>query len=361
MIGALGRLWRGRNGVIAPAMLLVLIGWSQGAQASAALCRSLEAQLSSLPTRTDTGRAASYDRAIAKQQDEIAAVRAQSRSLGCGFAIFPGRAAQCGSLAATIDRMEVNLLKLRQSHSRLSGGQDNRRERARILASIEVNGCRSRPAQVEQVTTGRSVITITPGGGLPFGGQYRTMCVRSCDGYFFPVENASSPQEFQRDEQRCRSLCPGAEVELYYQRQEEESGQMMSVASGTAYAQQPFAFRFRQTDYRRPESCGCNAPRGFSIIGGEGSEPGQEASPAVEASLPMPRPRPDPALDPEAHADKAGGLDRAAIERLLPPPAAAAPSPPESGERRVRVVGPTFLPDQQEAAVPQAPAPQAGP
>jgi len=334
--------------------LALILPFAGEAYAASPLCRDLEARLAS--TQSDNGKATSYGRAILKQQDELAAARAQSRGLGCGFAIFPGRAAQCGNLAATIDRMESNLLTLRQTEARLGGARDNRRERARILAKIEVNNCRGRPERTQQASVENGIITIEPTAGqdVPSGGRYRTMCVRSCDGYYFPIGNASPPQQFQQDEERCESLCPGADVELYYQTRATEAGEMTSVSSGAAYAQQSFAFRFRDTDYRRPESCGCNAPKNYTILGGEKREP--QSEPMVEASLPKPSPRPDPALDPESYADQLGGLDSAAIDRLLPTKSDTPAPAGEEADRPVRVVGPMFLPDPEGAIDLRAPA-----
>ncbi len=55
-------------------------------------------------------------------------------------------------------------------------------------------------------------------------GTYRTMCVRLCDGYYFPVSFATTEENFERDEARCKASCtssarlfvyknPGGEIE----------------------------------------------------------------------------------------------------------------------------------------------------
>src|SRR3954452_15766580 len=64
-------------------------------------------------------------------------------------------------------------------------------------------------------------ITVTPrhsdrehgGGDRESGGTY---CVRTCDGYYFPL----SAQRRSNSESRelCNSLCPGAETEVYHRR-----------------------------------------------------------------------------------------------------------------------------------------------
>ena len=45
--------------------------------------------------------------------------------------------------------------------------------------------------------------------------SYRTMCVRTCDGFFFPVSFATSKNHLQKDERVCKSSC-GAPAKLYY-------------------------------------------------------------------------------------------------------------------------------------------------
>ena len=48
----------------------------------------------------------------------------------------------------------------------------------------------------------------------PFA-TYRTLCVRLCDGYYFPVSFSTLPNHFQRDAEICQSRC-AAPAELYY-------------------------------------------------------------------------------------------------------------------------------------------------
>ena len=43
-------------------------------------------------------------------------------------------------------------------------------------------------------------------GNLPFA-TYRTLCVRLCDGYYFPVSFSTLPNHFQRDSELCASQC----------------------------------------------------------------------------------------------------------------------------------------------------------
>lgn len=340
--------------------------------AASPVCRSLEAELAALPRGGGRGQFARYDRAVDAQQQQLQKARGQARRHGCGFAIFGSRVEQCGALAATIEKMERNLLELQRKRNGLAGGADPRRERARLLAALEVNGCRKREKEMARETPraidGRSGATVAPEPGTVKTvqrGAFRTLCVRTCDGYFFPVSYASPQEAFQRDEMKCRAMCPGTEVELFYHRfPEQESTEMMSVATGEHYRDAPFAYRYRRTDHARPASCGCAPAKNFTIIGGNRPRPEAGRQPEIEVALPRPLPRPDPALDPESAANLEGGLDAAAIERLIPRPErekreqngreTAAAADPE--QRRVRVVGPVFLPDPEEAIDLRAPA-----
>ena len=49
----------------------------------------------------------------------------------------------------------------------------------------------------------------------PVSTSYRTMCVRTCDGFFFPVSFATSKNRLKKDERVCKSSC-GAPAKLYY-------------------------------------------------------------------------------------------------------------------------------------------------
>jgi hypothetical protein len=83
---------------------------------------------------------------------------------------------------------------------------------------------------------------------------YRTLCVRECDGFYFPISNATTEAQFKDDEAKCHSQC-AAPAELFYHRSDQDVDQMVSL-SGRPYAQMPFAFRNRKFYIR---GCSCNA------------------------------------------------------------------------------------------------------
>jgi hypothetical protein len=82
-------------------------------------------------------------------------------------------------------------------------------------------------------------------GSLPFA-TYRTVCVRLCDGYFFPVSFSTLPNHFERDGEICSSRC-AAPVDLYYhQNPGGAMEQATSAKNKTAYTSLKTAFRYRK-------------------------------------------------------------------------------------------------------------------
>ena len=49
------------------------------------------------------------------------------------------------------------------------------------------------------------------------GAAYRTVCVRLCDGFYYPVNEAARPGSFLAEEKMCQSTC-SVPARLFYQR-----------------------------------------------------------------------------------------------------------------------------------------------
>ncbi|MBZ9812329.1 DUF2865 domain-containing protein [Mesorhizobium sp. CA7] len=378
-------------------------------QAASRICRQLEAELAA--TRGGgggPGLVRKYDDAIARQREQLAKARSRASDAGCGFTLFSRNVSQCAAINASIERMNANLYTLQAKRERLAAG-GARRDRSRILAALDTNGCRGDeiapgraplreaardngggnlfeqlfgrqdqqletpdapgmpdsadvPPDDPSVRNIRRVINQPDGMDLPrLGGEFHTMCVRTCDGYFFPMSNAASIGDFERDQKNCESSCPGTEMQVFYSRgMDDDSGSMTSSATGQPYSELPTAYLYKQANYSRPPTCGCNAQAGnFTIIGGNPPDP-EQSQPNGEAArfIPMPASKPDPGADPETLANAEGGLDLDAIRRLTTkvPVSPVSALPPD--QRKVRVVGPAFLPDPSAAIDLKAPAPK---
>lgn len=97
---------------------------------------------------------------------------------------------------------------------------------------------------------------LTSGKGASTGrnGTHRTMCVRLCDGYFWPVSFATSPDQFERDQATCESSCSSPAKLYTYENPGQELEQMVSL-KGQPYAKLSVAFLFRT---KLDQSCKCN-------------------------------------------------------------------------------------------------------
>jgi uncharacterized protein DUF2865 len=82
---------------------------------------------------------------------------------------------------------------------------------------------------------------------------YRTVCVRLCDGYYFPINFAVPQDRLQRDSSVCASRC-GAQGRLFVYRNPGGSVEEMQDLSGRPYSQLKTAFLYR-SEY--VASCKC--------------------------------------------------------------------------------------------------------
>ena len=77
-------------------------------------------------------------------------------------------------------------------------------------------------------------------------GRVRTMCVRLCDGYYFPVSFKTSTRKLESDENYCNSNCYNAPTKLFYYSNPGGSIENMRSADGTLYRDIANAFRYRK-------------------------------------------------------------------------------------------------------------------
>jgi hypothetical protein len=328
-------------------------------------CNRLEAQLSAIdrggadPTRADQIRR--YEDATNKQQAELDKLVAQSRRVGCqgaGFlSLFSGQPAQCGQINTQIQEMRSNLDQLLRTQQQLQGNTAGREgQRRSVLVALSQNDCgpQYRQAAVEQ-QRGFFDTLFGPGAVMapeeqqqqqPIepgqSGTYRTVCVRTCDGFFFPISYTASPDRFAHDEQTCQRLCPSAEVQLYtYRNPGEEISQAVSL-SGQSYSNLPTAFSYRK-EVNKACSCkraGQTWSDAMKTIDDNTIEQGDivvtdERAKQLSAAPSAPGKRVDPRVA------------KPAAQTSAPANAGATTTTPAAdGKRTVRTVGPTFIPAQ---------------
>jgi hypothetical protein len=93
--------------------------------------------------------------------------------------------------------------------------------------------------------------STAPVGEARAGGK--AVCVRSCDGAFFPVSYSAGSGQLDQLADMCRALCPNAEVTLYTYPVSGEIEQAVSI-NGARYMDSPTALRYRKTF---DPSCAC--------------------------------------------------------------------------------------------------------
>jgi hypothetical protein len=170
---------------------------------------------------------------------------------------------QCRDLAGQIELGKRRLGELETQRQQIAGSS-GRSYSDEIVRELARNNC---GANYQQDASRGS------GGGL-FGGSgdgsegdaagsgyrgsqyatYRTVCVRLCDGYYFPISFSTLPTRFQQDADVCQSKC-AAPVELYsHPNPGGVMEQATSVRNQTPYTQLKTAFRYRK-EYVQGCSC----------------------------------------------------------------------------------------------------------
>lgn len=166
--------------------------------------------------------------------------RAQSAfaSLQCdGAWVFQPPPPQCAAL-----RSEIGQLRAQYSALQQQGGSGNENRRRALAAAIDDN-CRPgvyrtapvAPPPQQPRTLFEALFGVPeraePRGGMPeldspilapsdgekreiSWGSGRPVCVRTCDGFFFPLANSPGGSDGQNE--MCRALCPAAETEVFY-------------------------------------------------------------------------------------------------------------------------------------------------
>lgn len=333
------------------------------------MCPRLEAQLAMID-RGGGGDPAKdeqihrYQDSAARQQAELDRITSQAKRMGCDssgfFSLFNGQSAQCGPVNNQIQQMRANLDQITTNLERLRsgglGGSDRENQRHSVLLALAQNSCGPQYAaalqQQQQQGPGNFLNNLFGGGNTPpnatpidsgpQSGTYRTVCVRTCDGGYFPISFATVPARFPDDERTCKALCPATEANLYaYRNPGEDMNQAVSIG-GQPYTSSPNAFRFRQ---EFNPTCSCKAPGQTwadalkNIDDKAAAEQQGDIIVTDESAKKMSRPQ-----QTKATPARRGTVATTAPASATPQNATAAPSDASSNGKQIRTVGPTFIP-----------------
>jgi len=335
------------------------------------VCGRLEAQLAAIdrgaggdPARAEQARR--IEETLNRQQADLDRTQSQWQRLGCQplglFSIFSNQSPQCTPLNNQIQQMRANIDRTMADLQRTRRGGDDEIQRQSVIGALAQNSCgpQYRAAAVPQQ---RGFFETLFGGGAPSGGGaappgvadypqvggsgYRTLCVRTCDGFYFPISYSTSQSRFAEDEQTCQRLCPAAEAVLYSHRNPGEDVAQAVASNGRTYKDLPNAFRYRR---EFTAACSCKqAGQTWADALGQTKDSTVERGDIVvteERAKALSQPRNDtPARTGTARpeARKPTG-NMPAIAPTDAPDPSAGPAEPEPGKRTVRTVGPTFIP-----------------
>jgi Protein of unknown function (DUF2865) len=222
-----------------------------GGPAMANMCRNIEAELANLPR-------ASSQHASARAAQEAQRLWGHMRSIGCDRQnfLFMGTPPppECAGLRAQLGALQM------RSQMAADGGETRRRQ----LLSMQIsNNCRTSP---EPMVTRRSeplVAGLFDDGNRPrqrlevrpddideprvtprLRSLRKAVCVRVCDGSYFPVQ--VSRQQLEDDPNApCRMACPAADAKLFFMQGEDIANAVSP--EGEPYAELDNALRFRRS------------------------------------------------------------------------------------------------------------------
>ncbi|MFF8799960.1 MULTISPECIES: DUF2865 domain-containing protein [unclassified Methylobacterium] len=204
----------------------VSLGFGGASPAAAApdvwACQRYKSELANLNASASTAAAL---------QSEVARLQTYYRSLNCEggkFLFFDTRPPQCGAVEARIRSLNATY-----------GGGDGEvvSTRRRQLVAAVSSACTGLVPEGGQ--EGHS-------GGQTARGGPQVICVKTCDGSYFPMANL--PDGRGGADEMCQALCPGTEALAYSMPHGDDALKYAATIKGSrAYSALPTAFKFRKS------------------------------------------------------------------------------------------------------------------
>lgn len=230
------------------------------------------------------------------------------------------RTPTCIRLDEEIENARRNIRNLQQQRDALTNNANRRMRRDDLVDELARAGCgESYARENETRRRSSSIFSLWEDEGedsfdrgyanqqpeqsnLPFA-SYRTMCVRLCDGYYFPISFSTLESRFKEDDSKCRDQC-AAPAELFIYRNPGEDIEQMVSLDGKPYTGLKTAFLNRK---RYVKGCSCK-PEEYSVQEIEQSEKalGKQAN-VKAAGAPSPERGGDGSAAPSGDGAKGDG------------------------------------------------------
>jgi hypothetical protein len=341
-------------------------------------CLQLQRELTSAPAGGGGGGddLQAIQAQITQYQRVYEGTKATMEDAGCfeSFFIFGRGLVRSPKCISMNDRMEDagrQLSQLQQQRDAIRGGASSKRRQAEMQDALARNGCSGQVAPPPQRRGGGGLFDWFGGKeaepeqpqapisrSIDPSGHYRSICVRLCDGFFYPISYSTYAGRLTQDATECQSNC-AAPAELYvYRNPGEEPAQAISL-NGSPYADLPVAFKYKkayvkgcsckQAEYNPTEIESANKAEAEAVPAAKVKGGAKKATPvppaaAPQAAAPLANAGPPAQLD----LDITGSGNANGGAGAPPPQAATAP------------VSPAGQPSAQAAPAQTAPA-QAAP
>lgn len=363
-----------RAALLLSALTLTQAAWAPPALADDRSCARLRADLASASMLGNSAEFRKYSQAVATQREQLGMALRHAQNVRCGPHAQASRP-ECAPIDAKIAKMENNLASLEDRLAEMERADNRRPIRTRILAALAANRCddaREAAAPLEADRPGRAQ-NGRSGGSVEVLAPARPPVAREAATYERPGPRQEA--EIARPARNVTIIAGNPPVQenlarpMAHERpaalQEDpvlpDSGGLQSPpdAGVDEQAEEIAAFP-PPSDTDEPATIEGDAP--------EAGLPAETELPTVpgEAETPSPSlvrpevPAQTSAVQPlETELEEtagSGSVMTGAVEALPPgPPPMAEAVPHHPGDRKVRVVGPTFLPDPEAAIDLRAP------
>lgn len=326
--------------------------------------------------REELGR---IEQQIAQADRVFQGTRASMEDAGCfeSFFIFGRglvRSPKCLKMNDRVEDARRQLAQLQQQRQAITGGGGNKRRQAELQSAMARSGC----GGVRAPQPRRGGLFDFFGGGqqdeeeLPQtpiyrsidpNGRYRSVCVRLCDGFYYPVSYATYGARLAQDATQCQSNC-AAPAELYVYRNPGQEIEHAVSLNGSAYMDLPVALRYRK-EYVK--GCSCKQaeynPTAIESAGkrADADPSAQPAAGNAAATPPLLRETAPQATAPAA-GDAPLDVDITGSNEPAPPPQAATETaPPVAVPQEQQPPAPPPAAEAPPTAPPPPPTAQAAP
>jgi Protein of unknown function (DUF2865) len=330
-------------------------------------CARLAAEISAL---NDSGQRhpTNYGSGAQRQRADLNRVIGQARALGCNrgqFFLFDNVPPQCPGLKAQIQQMQASLAQ-NEGAGDLGG---NSAARQQLIARYNAY-CRGgvqtspQPAQRGFFETLFGVFApnqnpfapgqqpqfeeVRPQAGedlTPHGGS-QAVCVRSCDGGFFPLPLSVRQGDPDQLTGLCHALCPNAAVSVYTRSPNQDIASSVSLEGAAPYSDLPNALKFQKSF---DPACTCKPPgqtwaealAGAEELLGRARKSDIVVTPENSVELAKPKfekaARPGPSTEPAAGQNDQAGNNPTAVGGQS---GTQEITGPDGVKRRVRIIVP---------------------